>query len=177
MAALYPAPARPTELISTSTHTVVAQPGCKQEAVPRGSEGCDGDPTPSWTEYSTRVADNELNTRSLGLQRVADVHGVSRRSRRLGCACGGSIRQGCVFRPLRICLRGGRSKRSGKRVKAALAASGGKSAAAARFGPAGSAACTFRAISYLFQLQHLMRANPATEISLPLTRHTDPCGA
>ena len=64
----------------------------------------------------------------------ADAHGASRRSKRQGCACGGHIRPGCVFRPLRICLRGGRSKRGGKRVKAALAASGGKSAAAARCG-------------------------------------------
>ena len=56
-----------------------------------------------------------------------------RRKKRQGCACGGQIRAGCVFRPLRISLRGGRSKRGGKRVKAALAASGGKTAAAARF--------------------------------------------
>jgi hypothetical protein len=66
----------------------------------------------------------------------AGAHGASRRSKRQGCACGGHIRPGCVFRPLRICLRGGRSKRGGKRVKAALAASGGKSAAAARCGSA-----------------------------------------
>ena len=48
-----------------------------------------------------------------------------RSKQRLGCACGGRIRAGCVFRPLRICLRGGRSRRGGKRVKAALEASGG----------------------------------------------------
>ena len=63
----------------------------------------------------------------------AGAYGASRRSKRQGCACGGHIRPGCVFRPLRICLRGGRSKRGGKRVKAALVASGGKSAAAARW--------------------------------------------
>ena len=66
-----------------------------------------------------------LNTQAAGLLR--------RRRPREGCACLGRIRHGCVFRPLRISLRGGRSKRGGKRVKAALAASGGKTAAAARF--------------------------------------------
>jgi hypothetical protein len=88
--------------------------------------------------------------------------GERRRAKRVGCACAGRMRAGCVFRvrrvkpvllcpreraysadvltvavgpgqPLRICLRGGRSKRGGKRVKAALQASGGKSTAAARF--------------------------------------------
>ena len=39
-----------------------------------------------------------------------------------------------IHRGLRMCLRGGRSKRGGKRVKAAMDASGGKTAAAARCG-------------------------------------------
>jgi hypothetical protein len=80
---------------------------------------------------------------------------------RRGCACGGAD-AGCTFGPLRLCLRapralqdgwgwgftglargaalwqlgelrGGRSKRGGKRVRKALEESGGKSAAAARF--------------------------------------------
>ena len=100
--------------------------------VAAGHHECDESRGQGTGASATGAAYTPLDSRwGCGVVR-AGAHGASRRSKRQGCACGGHIRPGCVFRPLRICLRGGRSKRGGKRVKAALAASGGKSAAAAR---------------------------------------------